>query len=112
MTDNNGIESPSPQFLREEGGHTYFNLKQEDIELTGKLYHKFLLEYSDYHNLSQEEILSFPYWAAITHFHLQAAKHEYIDDGFVDGQLYWLNKRQEAMGEFTEGVKDGEYFST
>ena len=80
----------------------YFNLKQEDIELTGEVYRKFLSTYSDYHELSREEIRSFPYWVAIRHFQLQATILEIygvdcIDEGFIDGQLYWLNKWLEAM---------------
>ena len=87
----------------------YFNLKQEDIELTKEVYRKFLLGYAGYHKLSREEILSFPYWVAIRHFQLQATILEIygmdcIDEGFIDGQLYWLNKWQEAMDEFTEGL--------
>ena len=39
----------------------YFNLKQEDIELTGEVYRKFISGYTDHHKLSHEEILSFPY---------------------------------------------------
>jgi Ser/Thr protein kinase RdoA (MazF antagonist) len=75
----------------------YFNLKQEDIELTREVYQKFLSGYSDHHKLSREEIQSFPYWVAIRHFQLQATILEIygmdcIDEGFIDGQLYWLNK--------------------
>jgi Putative homoserine kinase type II (protein kinase fold) len=86
----------------------YFNLQQEDIKLTKEVYQKFFLGYSDYHKLSHEEILSFPYWVAIRHFQLQATILEThgvdcIDEGFIDGQLYWLNKWLEAMEEFTEG---------
>ena len=82
----------------------YFNLKQEDIDLTKEVYKKFLLGYSDYYKLSDEEILSFPYWVAIRHFQLQATILEIygvdcIDEGFIDGQLYWLNKWLEAMAE-------------
>ena len=80
----------------------YFHLKQKDIKLTGEVYKKFLSGYSDYHTLSREEILSFPYWVAIRHFQLQATILEIygpdcIDEGFIDGQLYWLNKWQEAI---------------
>ena len=87
----------------------YFNLKQEDIELTKVVYREFLSGYAGYHKLSREEILSFPYWVAIRHFQLQATILEIygvdcIDEGFIDGQLYWLNKWQEAMDEFTEGL--------
>ncbi len=87
----------------------YFNLKQEDIELTGKVYRKFLSGYSEYHALSREEILSFPCWVAIRHFQLQATILEIygidcIDEAFIDGQLYWLNKWQEAMDRFSEGL--------
>ena len=79
----------------------YFNLKLEDIELTKKVYQEFLSGYSGHHTLSREEILSFPYWVAIRHFQLQATILEIygmdsIDEGFVDGQLYWLNKWQEV----------------
>ena len=86
----------------------YFNLKQEDIELTKEVYREFLSGYVGYHKLSREEILSFPYWVAIRHFQLQATILEIygvdcIDEGFIDGQLYWLNKWQGAMNEFTEG---------
>ncbi len=83
----------------------YFNLKQEDIELTKEVYQKFLSGYSGYHTLSREEILSFPYWVAIRHFQLQATILEIygiscIDEGFIDGQLWWLNKWHEAMADF------------
>ena len=79
----------------------YFNLKKEDIELTKEVYRKFLSGYVGYHKLSREEILSFPYWVAIRHFQLQATILEIygvdcIDEGFIDGQLYWLNKWQEG----------------
>lgn len=87
----------------------YFNLKQEDIQLTKEVYKKFTEGYSAYRILSREEILSFPYWVAIRHFQLQATILEIygtdcIDEAFIDGQLYWLNKWQEAMTEFTEGL--------
>lgn len=80
----------------------YFNLQPEDIDETKEVYQKFLSGYSKYHKLSHEEILSFPYWVAIRHFQLQATILEIhgidcIDEGFIDGQLFWLNKWQEAM---------------
>ncbi len=80
----------------------YFNLKNEDIKLTKEVYQKFLSGYSGYHELSREEILSFPYWVAIRHFQLQATILEIygincIDEGFIDGQLYWLNKWKEEI---------------
>ena len=87
----------------------YFNLKQKDIELTKEVYREFLSGYAGYHKLSREEILSFPYWIAIRHFQLQATILEIygmdcIDEGFIDGQLYWLNKWQETMDGFREGL--------
>ena len=87
----------------------YFNLKKEDIELTKEVYQRFLSGYSGYHTLSREEILSFPYWVAIRHFQLQATILEIygvdcVDERFIDGQLYWLNKWQEAMAVFSEGL--------
>ncbi len=87
----------------------YFNLQPEDIDETKEVYQKFLSGYSKYHKLSHEEILSFPYWVAIRHFQLQATILEIhgidcIDECFIDGQLYWLNKWQEAMSEFSEGL--------
>ena len=87
----------------------YFNLKPEDIEQTKEVYRKFLSGYSDHHTLSCEEKLSFPYWVAIRHFQLQATILEIygvdcIDEGFIDGQLYWLNKWQEATADFSEGL--------
>ena len=80
----------------------YFNLQPEDIDETKEVYQKFLSGYSKYHKLSHEEILSFSYWVAIRHFQLQATILEIhgvdcIDGGFIDGQLFWLNKWQEAM---------------
>ena len=89
----------------------YFNLKQEDIELTKVVYREFLSGYAGYHKLSREEILSFPYWVAIRHFQLQATILEIygmdcIDEGFIDGQLYWLNKWQEAISGFTEELEE------
>ena len=85
----------------------YFNLKPEDIAETKEVYQKFLSGYSDYHKLSHEEILSFPYWVAIRHFQLQATILEIygidcIDEGFIDGQLYWLNKWAEVTVDFAE----------
>jgi len=82
----------------------YFNLKQEDIETTKEVYQKFLSGYSRYHELSSEEICSFPYWVAIRHFQLQATILEIygvdcIDEGFIDRQLDWLNKWQEATAD-------------
>jgi hypothetical protein len=46
---------------------------------------------------------------AIRHFQLQATILEIygincVDEGFIDGQLYWLNKWQEAISEFSEGL--------
>ncbi len=78
----------------------YFSLKHEDIELTKEVYRKFLSGYAGYHKLSREEVLSFADWVAIRHFQLQATILEIyggdcIDEGFIDGQLYWLNKWQE-----------------
>ena len=83
----------------------YFNLKPEDIALTKEVYRKFLSGYLGYHALSCEEISSFPYWVAIRHFQLQATILEIygidcIDEGFIDGQLWWLNKWQESTEEF------------
>lgn len=91
----------------------YFNLKPEDITLTKEVYRKFLSGYSEYHALSREEILSFPYWVAIRHFQLQATILEIygidcIDEGFIDGQLWWLNKWQESMADFAETFKNEE----
>ncbi|MBR5369638.1 MAG: phosphotransferase [Lachnospiraceae bacterium] len=85
----------------------YFNLKQEDIKLTKEVYRKFLSGYSEYHALSREEILSFPYWVAIRHFQLQATileiyGNDCIDEGFIDGQLWWLNKWQESMADLAD----------
>lgn len=53
----------------------------------------------------------FIYWVAIRHFQLQATILEIygincVDEGFIDGQLYWLNKWQEAISEFSEGLKN------
>ena len=92
----------------------YFNLKQEDIELTKVVYREFLSGYVGYHKLSREEILSFPYWVAIRHFQLQATILEIygvdcIDEGFIDGQLYWLNKWQEAIPGFTEELEENNW---
>ena len=89
----------------------YFDLKQEDIILTKEVYRKFLLGYSDHRKLSREEIRSFPYWVAIRHFQLQATILEIygadcIDERFIDGQLYWLNRWQMAMADFS-----GDFFS-
>jgi Ser/Thr protein kinase RdoA (MazF antagonist) len=87
----------------------YFNLKQEDIKLTKEVYQNFLSGYSEYHKLSREEILSFPYWVAIRHFQLQATILEIygvdcIDEGFINRQLNWLNKWRGAMADFSKGL--------
>ena len=81
----------------------YFNLKQEDIDITKDVYQKFLTGYEKYHMLSNEEINSFYDWVAIRHFQLQATILEIhgidcIDEKFIDYQLYWLNKWQENTG--------------
>jgi len=91
----------------------YFNLKEEDVVLTKEVYQKFLSGYLKYHALSREEILSLPYWVAIRHFQLQATILEIhgidcIDEGFIDGQLYWLDKWQESMADFAETFLNGE----
>ncbi len=75
----------------------YFNLQQEDIETTRAVYEKFLIGYTKFRALSQEEKLSFSDWVAIRHFQLQATILEVhgincIDGQFIDWQLYWLNK--------------------
>ena len=80
----------------------YFNLRQEEIKLTNEVYQKFITGYLDNHKLSREEIDSFLYWVGIRHFQLQATILEIygvdcIDEGFIDGQLYWLNKWQDAF---------------
>ena len=79
----------------------YFRLKPEDINITKQVYRKFLTGYSEYRTLSREEILSFPDWAAVRHFQLQATILEIygidcINGKFIDAQLNWLNKWQEA----------------
>ena len=78
----------------------YFNLQQEDIEITRAVYEKFLAGYTKHHPLSPEEKLSFSDWVGIRHFQLQATILEIhgincIDEKFVDYQLYWLNKWME-----------------
>jgi len=83
----------------------YFKLKRKDIEITKEVYRKFLLGYSEHHTLSREEIVSFPYWVAIRHFQLQATILEIygadcVDEAFIDRQLNWLNKWQEADRQF------------
>ena len=80
----------------------YFNLQQEDIEITRAVYEKFLAGYTKHHPLSPEEKLSFSDWVAIRHFQLQATILEIhgincIDEKFVDYQLYWLNKWMEQQ---------------
>ena len=80
----------------------YFRLKPDDVELTMKVYREFLAGYASHRTLSREEIRSFPYWVAIRHFQLQATIVEIygpdcIDEGFIDGQLYWLNQWEENI---------------
>jgi len=82
----------------------YFNLQQEDIEITRKVYESFISGYTRHHPLSQEEKLSFYDWIAIRHFQLQATILEVhgincIDEKFIDYQLYWLNKWMEQNYE-------------
>ena len=89
----------------------YFNLKQEDIDVTEEVYRNFLSGYSSYRTLSREEILSFPDWVAIRHFQLQATILEAfgigcIDEGFIDSQLSWLNRWQEATQGFAEFMEE------
>ena len=79
----------------------YFNLKPEDVEITKEVYRKFLAGYEKHHALSREEINSFPYWVAIRHYQLQATILELygidcINEGFIDGQLWWLTRWQEV----------------
>ncbi len=75
----------------------YFNLQQQDIEITRAVYENFISGYTHHHPLSPEEKLSFSDWVAIRHFQLQATILEVhgincIDEQFIDYQLYWLNK--------------------
>ena len=82
----------------------YFILKQEDIKLTNEVYKKFITGYLDHRKLSREEIDSFLYWVGNRYFQLQATILEIygvdcIDEGFIDGQLYWLNKWQDAFSQ-------------
>ena len=83
----------------------YFDLKQEDIDITKDVFRRFLSGYSKYRVLSQDEILSFPDWVAIRHFQLQATILEIygidcIDSKFFDSQLCWLNKWQAETSDF------------
>ena len=80
----------------------YFELKQEDIETTKKVYADFVSAYIRRRSLSREEVLSFPCWVALRHFQLQATILEIhgidcIDERFIDWQLYWLNKWPENV---------------
>jgi len=80
----------------------YFNLQQEDIEITRTVYKNFISGYTRHHPLSAEEKLSFYDWVAIRHFQLQATILEVhgincIDEKFIDYQLYWLNKWMELQ---------------
>ena len=82
----------------------YFNLQQEDIEITRSVYENFISGYTRNHPLSAEEKLSFYDWVAIRHFQLQATILEVhgincIDEKFIDYQLYWLNKWMELQEE-------------
>lgn len=75
----------------------YFHLRQADIDVTNRVYEKFLTGYSEYRTLSPEEVRSFPDWVAIRHFQLQATIVELygldcIDAGFIDAQLDWLHR--------------------
>ena len=82
----------------------YFNLQQEDIEITRAVYESFISGYTRNYPLSAEEKLSFYDWVAIRHFQLQATILEVhgidcIDEKFIDYQLYWLNKWMELQEE-------------
>ena len=83
----------------------YFNLKQDDMSVTKEVYRKFLSGYSAYRPLSREEVLSFPDWIVIRHFQLQATILDIygidcIDENFIDGQLYWLNRWQDQVQDW------------
>ena len=85
----------------------YFSLKPEDIRTAKKVYRQFLSGYTEYHTLSQEEILSFPDWVAIRHFQLQATILEIhgtdcIDERFINWQLQWLENWLDASAGFVE----------
>ena len=80
----------------------YFNLQQEDFEITCAVYKNFLSGYTQYHPLSEKEKLSFYDWVAIRHFQLQATILEVhgincIDEQFIDYQLYWLTQWMERQ---------------
>ena len=80
----------------------YFNLQQEDIEITRSVYENFLNGYTKQRTVSPEEKISFFDWVAIRHFQLQATILEIhgincIDEKFIDYQLYWLNKWMELQ---------------
>ena len=81
----------------------YFQLKEEDIGITRKVYEQFMRGYGEYRSVSEEEINSFPYWVAVRHFQLQAVMMEIYgvncnDERFDEYQLFWLKSWMDANG--------------
>ena len=81
----------------------YFQLKEEDICSTHKVYKQFMRGYREYRSVSEEEINSFAYWVAVRHFQLQAVIMEIYgincnDERFDEYQLFWLKSWMEANG--------------
>jgi len=75
----------------------YFAFESNGYNTSKNIYESFLVGYSKYHTLSQNEINAFYDFIAIRHFQLQANIMEIygldcVDEEFLDNQLDWLKK--------------------
>jgi Ser/Thr protein kinase RdoA (MazF antagonist) len=78
----------------------YFVYKEDGYEKTKEVFYRVLSEYQKVREVSEEEISAFNKLMALYHFSLQATIVELfglecIDETFIDGQLYWLNRWKE-----------------
>lgn len=81
----------------------YFVYKEDAYEKTKEVFSRVLSEYQKIRESTETEIGAFYKLLALYHFSLQATIVELfgldcIDETFIDGQLYWLNRwREECM---------------
>lgn len=78
----------------------YFTLEEDGYAKSKEVYMRFLPEYMQYNDLSQQDMDAFYDRIALYHFALQATIIEIfgidcVDNAFLDRQLKWLYKWQE-----------------
>lgn len=78
----------------------YFKYEEDGYQKTKQVFLRVLSEYQKIRELTEAEIEAFYKMMALYHFSLQATIVELfgldcIDEVFIDGQLYWLNRWRE-----------------